>query len=130
MCLSELLRKGGNLEQQELNQIALEVRNSNVNEQGIGDDIKIFDHIDVIKQSFNRWKNANLQKFKQLEEVENKDVEMILEKINRLQKNKVSSSERKPAASREPSPGIHYKSMRNDSLQNINTSVKGKDGSI
>ena len=87
MCLSELLKKGGNLEQQELNKIAYEVMNSAFDESGSGEDIKIFDHIDVLKQSFNRWKMANLQKFKQLEEVENKDVQMLMEKIHKLEKH-------------------------------------------
>lgn len=86
-CLSELLRKGGNLNQEDLNRIAFEIKESSVNVKGLGVDIKIFDHIDIIKQSFNRWKNANLQKFQQLQDIEHKDVEMLLDKIHCLQKN-------------------------------------------
>lgn len=88
ICLSELLKKGGNLSQEDLNKIAFQVKESNVNNKGLGEDIKIFEYIDVIKQSFNRWKNANLQKFQQLQDIEHKDVEMLLDKIHMLQKNK------------------------------------------
>jgi hypothetical protein len=87
MSLSELLKKGGNINQDDLNRIAYEVMNFSVNEQGTGQDIKIFEHIDVIKQSFNRWKNANLNKFQQLQDIEHKDIEMVLDKIHNLQKH-------------------------------------------
>jgi hypothetical protein len=87
MCLSELLKKGGNVNQDDLNKIAYDVMNYSVNEQGTGQDIKIFEHIDVIKQSFLRWKHANLNKFQQLQDIEHKDIEMILDKMHILQRH-------------------------------------------
>ena len=85
MSVSELINKGGNLTQDDLNDIALKVKDSNINEWGSGEDIKIFEHIDIMKQGFNTWKNANIKKFQEIQGVESKDVEMLLEKIHRLQ---------------------------------------------
>lgn len=85
--MSELLRKGGNLDNDDLNRIASQVMNTTVNEQGLGTDIKILEHIEIIKSSFLRWKNANHNKFQQLQDIEHKDVEMLLDKIHIVQKN-------------------------------------------
>lgn len=85
--LSEMLKRGGNLESEELNKLAQEIVTNSVNEHGVGTDIKILEYIDVIKEAFCKWKNANLQKFQQLHTQQAKDVGMILDKIHTLQKN-------------------------------------------
>lgn len=82
-----MLKRGGNLESEELNQIAQEIISNSVNEHGVGTDIKILEYIDIIKEAFLKWKNANLQKFQQLHAQQANDVGMILEKIHTLQKN-------------------------------------------
>ena len=87
MGLSEVLKRGGNLESEELNQIAQEIVRNSVNENGIGSDIKILECIDSIKESFLKWKNANLQKFQQLHSQQAKDVGMLLDKVHHLQRN-------------------------------------------
>ncbi len=68
-----------------MNNIAIKVKDTNVNEMGAGEDIHIFEHIDIMKQGFNKWKNANIRKFQELQNVENRDVEMLLDKIHKLQ---------------------------------------------
>ena len=85
--LSEMLKRGGNMELDELNNIAQEVLKNNLNEKENGYDINITEHLEVIKASFNRWKNANLQKFNELKQVQAKDIEKVLEKIHQLHKN-------------------------------------------
>lgn len=84
--LSEMLKRGGNLELEELNLIAQDVLKSTVNEKGVGGDIKVIEYIEVIKAAFNRWKNANLQKFDEIKQMQAKDLEMVLEKLHVLHK--------------------------------------------
>ena len=84
--LTEMLKRGGNVDREELNRIAYQVMANTVNEQGEGQDIQILEHIEVVKSAFLRWKNANLQKFQQLQDIEHKDVEMLLDKIHILQR--------------------------------------------
>lgn len=83
---TELLKRGGNLDREELNRIAHQVMSNTVNEQGEGQDIQILEYIEIVKSAFLRWKNANLQKFQQLQDIEHKDVEMLLDKIHILQR--------------------------------------------
>lgn len=79
--LGELLKSGGSLSPEDLTEIANKIYSGEEGSEGVG----VLDSIQVIKQAFLRWKNANLAKFKQLEEVEHKDVEMLLEKIQQVQ---------------------------------------------
>lgn len=82
-----MLSKGGNISLEELNKLANQIVSETIDESGTGKDIKVLDHIESIKTSFLRWKNANLQKFQQLQDIEHKDVEMLLDKIHMLQRN-------------------------------------------
>lgn len=82
-----MLKRGGNISNEELNNIGMKIMNDCVNELGGGIDIKVLEHIDTIKNAFLRWKNANLQKFQQLQDIEHKDVEMLLDKIHIVQRN-------------------------------------------
>ena len=82
MSLSELLKKGGAFTNDDLQKIA-----NVIDDESYNGEIKIIEHIEVIKTAFNRWKTANLNKFQQLQDIEHKDVEMLLDKIHMVQKN-------------------------------------------
>mmetsp|Transcript_17966 Transcript_17966/g.15882 ORF Transcript_17966/g.15882 Transcript_17966/m.15882 type:complete len:314 (+) Transcript_17966:83-1024(+) len=125
MALAEMLKKGGNFSQEDLNRIALEVMNSKGDEDEAVEQNKIFEYIDTIKQSFNRWKNANLQKFQNLQEVEHKDVEMIMDQINSLQRHiKSNSVERNYSYADRQSPKRRFSIVKDGTIQKVNTSVK------
>lgn len=80
-----MLRKGGNLESGELTKITKDIMQHALNENGQGEDIEVTKHMEIIKNAFMRWKNANLEKFQQLHKAEMQDVEMLLNKIHVLE---------------------------------------------
>ncbi|CAI2377897.1 unnamed protein product [Moneuplotes crassus] len=134
MSMSELMDKGGNLTQEDLNAIALKVKESNVNEHGSGDDIKIFDHIDIMKQGFNKWKNANIKKIQEIQDIENKDVEMLLDKIHRLQLTTRSLSATRSQSNSRTGSRVNSRAElpryeEQEVRAGVNTSIKVKDGS-
>ncbi|CAI2375180.1 unnamed protein product [Moneuplotes crassus] len=131
MSTAELVKKGGNLTQDDLDSIAMKVKDTTLNECGIGEDIKIFDHIDDLKQGFNKCKNANIKRFQEIQDSQSKEVEMLLEKIQKLQVTQRQVSAPKIQKEIRPHHMNNFGFEDKENPVRINSSVKKlKDGSI